>query len=266
MKHNLFIVMILFSASACTIHNGSVGGGSGVITNDQYSGIRFGIGSASTTQFLGIGGVDKEGLVLEAKRNLILNARLKPGEVIGQTTVDLKRTIVFPIITRKLTISAEIIDFTPPEKDALAPEMNLEGFISKYRRLQHKAFAVGEKVYYRYYDKWIEAEVTEDVGRKYRIRFINKQDDLRQKVVQPHQLLPFNDPKVADSDDPENWLIPNGGKKLIRFMYKGNEYVGDLLKVEGKRYLIQVQKKSGTKLGIYIDEKDIVEQPESGNE
>ena len=74
-----------------------------MITNAEFSKIRFGYGTAKTAHFMGIGGNQKDALVLEAKRNLYLNCNLQSGEAIGQTTIDFKKTLFFPISTTRVT-------------------------------------------------------------------------------------------------------------------------------------------------------------------
>jgi len=226
------------------------------------------MGAARTTQVLGVGGFDKEGLVLEAKRNLILNARLQPGEVMGQTTVDIKRTIFFPIQTNKVTLSAEIIDFSKREENTPAPEMSLDGFIGRYRPLAAKTYSIGEKVNYFYRSEWQEVEVTEYVGDKYRIQFIDAQDNLKQKVVPAHHLKPHNPARLGKrnnrSDDPKDWSTPSDAKnELARFRYKGAEYIGELLNKGEKEYMIRMQKSNGDMIGIYVPVKDIIDVKEN---
>ncbi len=71
-RNNFILLAILAVLSACSSFDGVVAGGSGVVTNDQYARIRFAIGTSKTISFLGISGINRSGLVLEAKKDLIM--------------------------------------------------------------------------------------------------------------------------------------------------------------------------------------------------
>ena len=75
MKPAIWIVFVILFSS-CTSHYGTMSGGSAVITNNKFASVQFAYGTASAFTFLGIGGNNKDALVLEAKRNLYLNSLL----------------------------------------------------------------------------------------------------------------------------------------------------------------------------------------------
>lgn len=200
-----FLIGILLTA--CTIHTGTISGGSGVITDDRFAVTRLVMGTAKTTQFLGIGGFEKDAMVFEAKKNMIQHAEMQPGEVIGQTTVDFKRTFFFPIQSNKVTISAEIIDFSKPSNPSEVPDLYPEAVetISQERVEESESvrtviksrygnvkstYAIGEEVYYFAGDRnqWVEAKVIEIVADKYKVEFESKKGKLKQKEVQSRSL------------------------------------------------------------------------------
>ena len=125
----LFFFPFSLIISSCAYHIGYVGGGSGVITNNDFANISFAYGSAKTMHVLGIGGNKKDALVLEAKRDLYKNADLQAGQVIGQTTVDFKTTWILVVAVTRVTISAEIIDFSSSSQDADMIKENFDYFI-----------------------------------------------------------------------------------------------------------------------------------------
>ena len=197
--------------SACTIHTGAIGGGSGVITNDQFAVTRLVTGTSKTTQFLGIGGFEKDALVYEAKKNMIGGADMQPGEVIGQTTIDFKRTFFFPIQVNKVTVSSEIIDFSgrakptevpdlyPQEielsaEEPVTPEPVQEVVKSRYANAK-TSYVIGEEVYYFAGDRnqWVEAKVLGRVGKKYKVVFENKKGEMKEKEVQLRSLRAKSD-------------------------------------------------------------------------
>ncbi|MDW3195166.1 MAG: DUF6567 family protein [Cytophagales bacterium] len=177
---------LLFSIllSSCSYHIGTIGGGTGTITNNQFKSIDFGYGTAKTTKFLGIGGNEKDGLVLEAKRNLYRNYKLRPAQVIGQTTVDFKRTFFFPISTTKVTISAEIIDFSDSVMDSAQIQQNKEQFEGQENTGE---FALGEVVIFQENEKKYvhTATILSFKDGKYTIRYVSRRNIIKIKTVHP---------------------------------------------------------------------------------
>ncbi len=243
-------LLILFVFSSCSYHIGSISGGSAVITNEQLSNIRFAYGTANTTHVLGIGGNRKEALVLEAKRNLYLNSNLKQGQAIGQTTIDFKRTIFFPVWTTRVTLSAEIIDFSSSDSGEFEKEIN--DFIQSHG---HGKFKNGEEVVFTYRKERIPAQVLDLSEDTYIIKYIDKHNNLKVKRVGEAEIQ-SSKPLVVKNhtySTPKNPL-----NELVRFTYKGKEYIGELMEVSGSNYLIRVEQENGDKVGLYINEKDII--------
>ena len=241
-------------------------GGSAVITNNKFASVQFAYGTASAFTFFGIGGNNKDALVLEAKRNLYLNHQLKPNEAIGQTTVDFKKTMYFPFVTTKVTISAEIIDFSESKSDTLAFQ-NFTGNKSP------KEFALGEKVTFINHRTSINATVIDFDRGKYVIKYFNKHNNLKIKYVYASSLLKkdgsstnkemtSSSTKLDTTKKAESITLftPKDARKnrLIQFKYRGNAYTGELIKKEDDKYLIKMQRSNGKIIGIYIPEKDII--------
>jgi hypothetical protein len=126
----LGILLITIITSSCSFHYGSLGGGSAAITDADFSRVELAYGTSKSTNIFGIGGNDKEGLVLEAKRNLYLNRPLSATEAIGQTTLDFKKTYFFPVMVTKVVLSAEIIDFEQKNSSSTGAYI-LEDFVEK---------------------------------------------------------------------------------------------------------------------------------------
>lgn len=160
-----------------------------MITNDQFAVTRLVTGTSKTTQFLGIGGFEKDALVFEAKKNMIEGADMQPGEVIGQTTIDFKRTFFFPIQVNKVTVSSEIIDFSGRAKPTKVPDLYHQEIelsaeepvtpepvreVEKSRYANAKtSYIIGEEVYYFAGDRnqWVDAKVIGRAGKKVQGRF-----------------------------------------------------------------------------------------------
>ncbi|WP_258105893.1 DUF6567 family protein [Marinoscillum sp. MHG1-6] len=245
--------------SSCSYHIGTIGGGTGTVTSDQFASIDFAYGTAKTTKFLGIGGNKKDALVLEAKRNLYLNYKLRPTQVIGQTTVDFKRTFFFPILTTKVTVSAEIIDFSTDSASSTETNDNRNRFINPKKSGQ---LEIGEEVFYsKNLNTRFSATILDYQNENYIIKYIDKNNNLRiTKAIPPS--LESQNPKIQtpiNISQPEKLYTPQNPKgKLVRFRYKEEEYEGELIETSGTSYLIKMEKGNGEGIGLYISEKDII--------
>jgi hypothetical protein len=121
----LLIVFTLFSISSCAFHGGTFKG-SAAINNNQFRIAGTAHGTAQTTQLFGLGGLGKNGLVQEAKKNMQAKYPIQKGMAWGNVTVDFKTTYVFFVRTTKAIVSADIIDFNPATINA-----NYTGFYTE---------------------------------------------------------------------------------------------------------------------------------------
>lgn len=108
MKTTLFILSTILLTS-CTIHKNTISGGNGVALVGQQVATRSAHGATQTIHFLGLGGLKREALLLEARMNMLDNYPLRKNEVIGQTIVDVKKFIFLPISTQKVIITADYL-------------------------------------------------------------------------------------------------------------------------------------------------------------
>lgn len=106
MKSNLTLLALIVLMSSCAIHNGSISSNA-VAGNIEYMDVAYGV--SQTTKIFGIGGLSKDALVMEAKRNLMRNNPLKPGEQYVNFTLDIKRSLFLVVFNTKLTLSADIV-------------------------------------------------------------------------------------------------------------------------------------------------------------
>ena len=68
-------------------------------------------GVATATRILGFGGLSKDALVAQAKKNLLENYSIKDGQVLANITVDFKYTFILLYNQTKVTMTADIIEF-----------------------------------------------------------------------------------------------------------------------------------------------------------
>ena len=97
-----------------------------------------------TTKFFGLGGLNHDALLLEAKKEM-MNARpLKANEQYANLTCDFKNTLVFFVVTTKVTVSADVIKLVEGEQ----PYLYSETYKSKITipKNQNDLFKVGDSV------------------------------------------------------------------------------------------------------------------------
>ena len=103
-----FVYAILFSS--CAFHVGNMTG-STILSTNNFKYIKFVKGEAKTIKLFGIGGLEKEALIAEAKNDLIQKYPLKDGQALANITIDFKTTLKILIIETKVTITADIVEF-----------------------------------------------------------------------------------------------------------------------------------------------------------
>lgn len=69
-------------------------------------------GKSQATYVLGIGGMNREAIVEEAKKNMLENYSLKDGQTLANTTVNFKYSNFLGIVaTTKCYVTADIVEF-----------------------------------------------------------------------------------------------------------------------------------------------------------
>ncbi|SKC46664.1 DUF6567 family protein [Ohtaekwangia koreensis] len=116
MKINqLMVVAAMVLLSSCAAHVGTLT--SNVSLNQaNFRVVSTATGSAQTKLVLGFGGLKKEALVAEAKKDLIAKANLTPTQVLANISVDYK-TSIYPgfipaVVINKVILTADVIEFT----------------------------------------------------------------------------------------------------------------------------------------------------------
>lgn len=114
MKKYVLSLMLLLSAaiffSGCAIHSGIMSD-SASLSSKNFTMVKYVQGQSKTTKIFGLGGLAKNALVAEAKKDLLQNNPLREGQTLANVTVDFKTSIVFFVITTKVTVTADIAEF-----------------------------------------------------------------------------------------------------------------------------------------------------------
>lgn len=104
------ILTIALITSSCAMHWGMMTGNASLSSNN-FKTMKMVTGTAKATKIFGLGGLGKDALVLEAKKDMLMNYPLKDGQALANVTVDFKTSYVFFVITEKATVTADIVEF-----------------------------------------------------------------------------------------------------------------------------------------------------------
>ena len=103
--------ILITMLSGCAIHAGYMNN-SASLSNPNFSYAQQNIsGFAETTYIFGIGGLDKEALVEEAKMNMLKDHPLQPNQALANVAVDWKKTFILVVVYNKCTVTADIVEF-----------------------------------------------------------------------------------------------------------------------------------------------------------
>ncbi len=111
MKYIYILLISIFITSCASLNSGYITGVAPAVKNN-FNYIANVYGKSQATYILGIGGMDREGLVREAKNNLITNNSVEDGQMLVNFTVDEKKTFYLGIVhVHTVIVSADILEF-----------------------------------------------------------------------------------------------------------------------------------------------------------
>lgn len=117
MKHLFLFIAAAVLMAGCASHHGLTANLNNNTTQVTLSQANYTVtkrvqGQATATYVLGIGGLNREALVAEARANMLENANLigTSGAVIAET-VEIKNTNLIVVRKRTVTVSAHVVEF-----------------------------------------------------------------------------------------------------------------------------------------------------------
>jgi hypothetical protein len=110
LKSFFAIAIICLTTSSCATHWGMMSS-SASLSSNNFKITKVAIGTSSTLKIFGLGGLAKDALIFEAKKDLLQNNPLREGQVLANVTTDIKTSIIFFVITEKATVTADIVEF-----------------------------------------------------------------------------------------------------------------------------------------------------------
>lgn len=119
MKKSILISFILILLASCATFNPNVTSANlnqtqVVLTNNNFKIIKRVQGSATATYILGIGGLNKKGLVASARKEMFENANLQGAQTIISEHTEWKTSSVIPFVwgSATVTTSGYVVEFT----------------------------------------------------------------------------------------------------------------------------------------------------------
>jgi len=148
MRRYIFILLV-FSSACTAYHHGGITASNE--SNSSLSVVDFAHGYAKVNRFLFIGGANRDVLIADAKRNLLLNYPLQDGQFFTNYIVDFKETFYFyGIHSTTVTITAEVVS---EENSDLLNDLREE--VAK----KSSNYQLGQKVFFKKASSYTPAKI-----------------------------------------------------------------------------------------------------------
>lgn len=179
----LFILISSIYLSSCAFHNGNISSSS-FSKNVVYEDRAFGV--SMTKKIFGIGGLNHDALILEAKNEMMNSRPLKANEQYANLAYDIKNTYVLMVLTTKVTISADVVKLVDGEQPYVYSE-TYKSKISK-QKFQNDLFNIGDSVMFE--DSKSRGTILSlSANGKVRVKLNNSSNNFKTKNVDIHKLF-----------------------------------------------------------------------------
>jgi hypothetical protein len=113
LKQLSIISLIAVMLSSCTATHSGYMQSSAALSSANFSYVMNVRGESTATYILGIGGMNKETLVDDAQKHMILQNPLKKNQALANLTVNFKTSYIYfgVITTVKCVVTADIVEF-----------------------------------------------------------------------------------------------------------------------------------------------------------
>jgi len=107
----LAIVLSITLVSSCAIHNGFMKN-SASLSEANFSYVNQSISGMSSAKYVfAIGGLDRQALVEEAKKEMLKNNPLQANQVLANVTVNWKHSFYVIVFRTECTVTADVVEF-----------------------------------------------------------------------------------------------------------------------------------------------------------
>lgn len=124
MQRLIIIIVSKFLIASCAFHNGHMTDSASLGSNNfRYVKTHL-EGYEKETEVLGIGGLGKQALVNEAKKDMLMGNELLPNQALANVTVSWKTSFFVFFSTTKCTVTADIVEFSSANDSSLGASLN----------------------------------------------------------------------------------------------------------------------------------------------
>ncbi len=213
-------------------------------------------GSSGTTKILGIGGLGSEGLIAEARENLMRNAGLRDGEALANVSVDVVRGYYLLVLTEKVLITAHKVRFLNEDST------HIPKLVTKFNSKIVGRFNWGEEVYYStsvqsrtQAPEVFRAQIIRNSSGK-GLKLATKDRSGRVKFQQAYQKYLFkieresgnreyyNGYEVGDKVNVHEWFFDDQGENV------GKKFPGEIIGLGEDFALVRYQKEGESKMRL----------------
>lgn len=243
MKQTILILTLVLLLTSCATHSGIMSGNASISdANFNISG--FAVGTSKTSHVFGIGGLAKDALILEAKRNLYTNYPLKKGQALANVTVDIKRSFFPFVATTKATITADVIDFNTSPVDS-----SFASFNKHFNKTFLSPYSPNQKVGINKDNHIVVAQVIEAKEKKSTILTRNKQGNYRLKKINNKKLFEYKESSSSKYKIGET----------VKFEYNDKIYAGVIQGINDDIIIVYAYLSKTDKRMMNVKVKNIVE-------
>jgi hypothetical protein len=145
MKQIGILITLLLFLGSCAFHSGMITP-VGTQTSKSQKYVDIAVGYSKASYFMGLGGTGKNALINDAKRNMFLSYKLKPGQSFENISLDIKSTCILLYQKREIIVIADVV-----EEDST---MNITysdhylNLLSSKKTVSNNLFSLNEEVIY----------------------------------------------------------------------------------------------------------------------
>ena len=111
LKILLAVIVSVALMSSCAVHNGFMKN-SASLSEANFDYVNQSISGTSNAQYVfAIGGLDRQALVEEAKKEMLKNNPLQANQVLANVTVNWKYSFYVVVFKTECTVTADVVEF-----------------------------------------------------------------------------------------------------------------------------------------------------------
>jgi hypothetical protein len=111
-KLSVILISAVLLSSCMASHFGTPIVGNAACSSNNFKYVKFAQGQATAVYIFGFGGLARQSITADAKKDLLARNPLKDGQALANVTVDFKHSIYLGIYRElKATVTADIVEF-----------------------------------------------------------------------------------------------------------------------------------------------------------